>query len=584
MTTTTSEYTLYPKAKPTGELPPKILERLDERYLNVGEIRPQSGSAGVSIVDHGATPGATTDQTAFVQAALDAAAAAGLPTLVPPGTWTMGGALTLATGADLRMAPGAVLDFSGSSATNYVNVSGTTGTSLPAPAARKGDVTMSLSGHGLRPGDWCLLRSQDIFDASSTSITHGELIQVAQVDTGVVTFRTSVCDDYRTGVTLTPVSMVKDVTISGGAIRGSGSAGDARAGLRGQYVENLRVDQVQFERIDRAHMFVRDSVNVWATRCVFDWAVSTVMGYGVALGDSTRDSGCLFSTFRGVRHSFTNTNTATAGTGGVTRRILFMGNTVEDTTLATAGSQLGGDAIDTHTAAEDIWIIQNTVNRSMGKGINMECASGIISGNTIDDAFASGIDFHNESDRSGRVTITGNVVRRSGGYGIQARTGGRGSSYPTESMIITGNRVEDSVGTGIQAGYILTDRGVVVTGNTVVRAKGVSLRLLRLDGVVAHGNYLLGSASIGMECNTVVHGVFGPDSIDAGSPTGSWVGIKATNVRLSKITPGSVSVSDPAGVGVEIGSSCADLALGPTAHLDAPTPLVNNGPSTVRSY
>lgn len=584
MTTTTSEYTLYPKAKPTGELPPKVLDRLDERYLNVGEIRPQSGSAGVSIVDHGATPGVTADQTAAVQSALDAAAAAGLPTLVPPGTWAMNGALVLAPGADLRMAAGAVLDFSRSSATNYLNTNGSSGSRIQAPTILKGASSIPLSGHSLKTGDWVLIRSADVFDASSTSTTHGELIQVASVASGLVTFRTTVCDTYRTSVTMTPVTMIKDVMITGGTIRGSGVPGENKGGVRAQFVEGLRLDRVRFERIDRAHVFIKDCVNSWVTHCTFEWAESTTMGYGCSFGDSTRDSGCLYSTFRAVRHSLSTNNTTTSQDGGVTRRILFFGNTVEDTTVATAGSQMGGDAIDTHTAAEDIWIIQNTVNKSTGAGINVECPTAIVSGNTVDDAANSGINFHNEADRPGRVTITGNVVRRSSSHGIQARTGGRGTLSPTESMIITGNRVEDAGANGIQAGYALTDRGAVVTGNTVVRAKGVPLRMLRLDGVVAHGNHLVGGAQIGAEYDTVVHGVLGPDSIDAGAPTGAWTGIKATSVSRSKLAPGSVQSPDPASVGVEIGSSCSYLALGPTAHLGVETPLVNNGPSSVRSY
>lgn len=584
MTTTTSEYTLYPKAKPTGELPPKVLDRLDERYLNVGEIRPQSGSAGVSIVDHGATPGVTADQTAAVQSALDAAAAAGLPTLVPPGTWAMNGALVLAPGADLRMAAGAVLDFSRSTATNYLNMNGSSGARVQAPTILKGASSVPLSGHSLKAGDWVLLRSADVFDSSSTSTTQGELIQVASVTSGLVTFRTTVCDTYQTSVTVTPVTMVRDVTITGGAIRGSGIPGEDKGGLRAQFVEGLRLDRVRFERIDRAHVFPKDCVNAWVTHCTFEWAESTTMGYGCSFGDSTRDSGCLYSTFRGVRHSLSTNNTTSSQNGGVPRRILFFGNTVEDTTVATSGSQMGGDAIDTHTAAEDIWIIQNSVNKSTGKGINMECASGVISGNTIDGTAATGIDFHNESDRPGKVTIIGNVVRQAVGNGISARTGGRGGQAPAESMIVTGNRVEDVTGNGVQVGYVLTDRGAVVTGNTVARAQGVPLRLLRLNGVVAHSNNLSGGGSIGIEYDSIKNGVLGPDSIDAGAPTGAWAGIKATNVSRSKLTPGAVQSPDPASVGVDIGSSCSYLALGPTAHLGVETPLVNNGPSTVRSY
>lgn len=574
------DYTLYPKVTSTGDLPPLILERLDERYVNTDEVRP-STTAGVSVMDYGAQAGTTTDQAPAFRKAIEAAAAQGLPVVVPPGTYSMNGGLVFPAGSTFEMAPGAVLDYSKSSATNYLNVQGATGARVNSAAIAAGAFTIPLAGHTLTAGSWCLIRSADVFDPDSTSSPLGELIQVASVDAGQVTFRTAVCDDYKTSVTVTPVTLVPDVTIRGGAVRGSKIAGDNRGGLRADMAENLRIEGVRFEDIDRAHVFIKSSVNCWVSNCVFLWAESTTMGYGVSFGDSIRDSGCLLSTFRGVRHSFTTNNTATAQDGGVPRRILFFGNTVEDTTVAQAGSQLGGDAVDTHTASEDIWIVQNSVNKSTGHGINVECPSALILNNTVQDSASDGINFHNEAGRPGRVTIRGNVVRRSGGHGIRARTGGRGSTTPTESLIVCDNRVQGAALDGITAGYILTDRGAVVTGNTVIRAAGVSLRLVKLNGVVAAHNNVTGGASKGVEYATVTNGVLGPDAVRADAPTGAWTGVTCTNVTNSVLTPGAIAADVVGGVGVDVGSSCSRVSLGKTAHINAPTQITNNAGSTV---
>lgn len=578
-----SEYTKYPKVTPEGLLPPKVIERLDERFVNHSEWSQQVATQ-ISVASYGAKPGTSTDQAPSFQSAIDAAATFGVSVVVPPGVYRMNRGLVLPSGCDLQMHPNAVLDYSSSSATNFLNINGSAGASVSAPAITAGTKTIALSGHGLVAGQWCYIRSNDVFDPHSTSTTHGELIQVSSVGTGTVTFRTSVCDNYTTGVKVTPVTTTRNVSISGGTIRGDGVAGSDKGGLRAWLAEDLWLDRVCFQRIDRAHTFMKDCINTWLMRCLFDYAESTSMGYGVAFNDSSRDSGAAFCTFRAVRHAFTTGNTVTAGVGGIVRRVLFFGNTVEDTTYATEGSQLGGDAIDTHTAAEDVWIVQNSINASSGAGVNVECASAVVSGNTVEDTVGSGINYHNESARPGRITITDNVVRRAGSHGIQARTGSRGTQVPTESMIIIGNQVSDSSRNGIQAGFVITDGGVVVTGNTVSRAGEVSLRLVKLDGAVAHGNVVYGGASIGIEYDQVTNAVLGPDSVDAGSPTGAWTGLSLKSVTYSKVTPGAVKVADPAGVGVTVESSCSNLALGPTSHLNATTKLVNNAGSTVVKY
>lgn len=579
-----TDYTLYPKVKPTGELPPLVTTWLDERFVNHSEWSKQSVT-GVSVATHGAMPDTTSSQTAAIQAAVNSAATFGVSVIVPKGTYTMTGQLNLPEGTTLELGESAVLDFGASSSGWYIDVRGSKGSSITYPASiKKGALQIPLSGHALKARDWVMIQSADVFDPDSTNICHGELIQVREVGTGTVAFLTPLCDDYTTSVTITPVTLLKNVEIKGGTIRGNFTPAAGKTGLRAQYTDGLRVTGTRFEGIDNVHVTVQDSTDAWFSWCQFRWAESNVMGYGFSVGNTTRDSGCMYSIFRGVRHSLSTNNTAGANAGGILRRILFQGNTVEYTSYAISGSQAGGDAIDTHTAAEDIWIRHNVVSGSQGQSINLECASGEISGNTILNSANTAISYHNESRRPGRVTITGNTVSGAGGNGISSRTGGRGTQTPTESMIITGNRISDVTAQGIQVGYILTDKGVVVTGNTVNRAGGVPIRLVRLDGAVEHSNIVNGGATMGVECDRVTNAVLGPDSINAGAPTGAWTGMSLKSVTYSKVTPGAVHVTDPAGVGVRVESSCSNLSLGPTAHLNAPTKLVNNGGSTVAQY
>lgn len=585
MTLTNADFNILPKSTPWGELPPKVVEWLDGRYVNHNE-QEDAAEPSISVVDYGAVAGSPNSQSAAIQAAVNAAGTFGVPVTVPAGTYTMGDMVSLPSGTSLRMSEGTVLDFSASGSSYYLGIQGAAGAEVSLGAGvTRGAWSIPWSGDALQPGDWLIVRSADIFDPDSTGTGHGELIQVRAVEAGVVHFLTPFCDDYSTDVRLTPVALAKNVEVRGGTIRGNYTPGSGKTGIRVQYTDGLRLTGVRVEGIAACHVSVRDSVDAWAQWCEFEWAESNYMGYAMSFADTTRDSGCLWGTFRGVRHTLSTNNTTTAHQGGVVRRILFFGNTIEYTSRAMSGSQTGGDAVDTHSAAEDIWIARNTIRGSQGQAINVECPTARIEDNDIYGGMSLGISYHNESGRPGDVSITGNRVYDCQGHGVYARSGNRGSGIPPmETLLVADNRVRDVTGDGILVGYIRQDRGAVVTGNRVARAQGVPLRVRKQTGLVSHGNSVSGGTSIGIEYADVVGGVLGPDSIDEGDSVGPWSGIKATNVVRALITPGAISGTGPDAVGVEIGSSCANLSLGPTAHLDAPTPLVNNGPSSVRSY
>lgn len=581
-----SDYLKYALVNSAFEFPPVVLDGLDRRYVNHDELKQPPPQAFL-VTDYGAVPDTTASQSAAFQAALNAASAAGMPLVVPGGRYRLTGMIDLPDNTDLRMSPTTVLDFSGSGASYYLQVRGAAGTPVAyAAQIKKGDRAIPLAGHGMVAGDWFMLRSADNFDPGSTGSFNGELLQVHAVTSGSVELVSPVCDDYRTQPTITPVAMRKNVRVSGGKLVGTKSPAAGRTGIRIQYADDLQITGFTCEDVDTVHAPVRDSVNVWFRWCSFKWTAANYMGYGTSFSDTTRDSGTIHCYFQNIRHGFSTNNTTVANDSGVPRRITCDDNRVEYTAGALTGDfeNVGGAALDTHTAAEDIWITGNTVNGSRGQGINVECPTARIQDNTVINSASWGITWMNKSQRPGSAIITGNKVAGAVGRGLYARSGSAGQNAPIEALVLTGNHVQDTTEEGIQVGYVNTDYGLIVTGNMVLRAGTVPIKLTKLDGLILHSNIVAGGAAVGIECDAVTHAVIGPDSIRAGAPTGRWVGLKLTNVTRSKITPGSVHVDDPAGVGVEVGSSCSDLSLGPTSHLDAPTQLVNNGPATVRSY
>lgn len=222
------------------------------------------------------------------------------------------------------------------------------------------------------------------------------------------------------------------------------------------------------------------------------------MAYGFSFANACRDSGARYNDIEYTRHAFTTNNEAAYP--GLRRRMLFAHNTIHSTSVALGGSQLGGDAIDTHTAAEDIWIEYNNVLSSSGQGINSECRTGRIVGNKIKNTVGIGISVHNESGLSGRVTVANNEVRHSGGVGIYVRMGARGSTATYEYILVSGNLVSHVTGNGVQIGVLSATtpamQGVTATGNVAVRAGGTyALYIANASGVTAANNRGVGGST-----------------------------------------------------------------------------------------
>lgn len=567
-----SPYTEIPKVDATtGALPPKVLGHLDGRYGST--LYP----VGISAASRGMSPTATANaNSAALNAAIAEAAAFGAKAFVPLGSYFMNAQIVLPENAHLDLGS-AVLDFSGSNSSSYFGVTGTAGPDKAIPATVRGTYTISVAAHGLVAGDWVKMLSSDVFDPGSTNTVKGELLQVDTATADTVTFATPVLDNYVTSPLMFKVTMRSNVRIENGTIKGAFLESDNKIGIRAQYVDNFRWINGRSQGISQTHISIRDGNNAWVEKCNMYWARHSSMGYGASFANATRDSGMIGCNTQFIRHAFSTNNDAVRG--GITRRIMCHQNTVNNSARAANAGQTGGDAIDTHTASEDIWITYNVVNGSTGQGINFEGASGEVIGNKVYDTVGTGVSVHNKSAKAGRVKVCWNESHRAGGNGFSIR-GDTLAALGYEHIDASHNQAFDSAGIGISIGFTKYDARVVAMGNGVVRAGTVGMSFAKIQHLAESGNVTDGKVA-GIRYNDVTNASLGPDTVTSSDGAVGFVGIDCINVAGAILLIGGVSSTDPTAIGVKIGSSCSKMTVGKYAHINAATQFVNDGPSSV---
>lgn len=455
------------------------------------------GELMIDVRDYGAVGDGVTDDTVAIQAALDAGA--GKTVLVPEGRWVSTWYLDVRSNTTLRI-EGEILCRVNAAG---IRVIGTRGDwrNLAQDAPRASRTITLAAGHGLVVGDTLHIGSDQVFDGPSTNSSIGELGNVAAVDGNVVTLRTPLMGGpYTTAknAQVAKVNATKSVRITGsGGIRGRRDPALNQTGILVFYSENVRIDLQNSSDFNTRHIGIGNSQNVRVSNMTFDWAVHNNLGYGVSVFDAVSHvdiEGCDFSD---IRHAFSTNNNANAR--GIPRRIRFARNDVNWTSTALGGSELGGDAIDTHSAAEDIWIENNSVYGSSGGGINVECKSGRVVGNYVYGAARRGISFINNSDYEGSAHIVGNTVERCA-EGFYVRPGSRGTTAGFSDITFTHNRAVDIVGPTVfiigWSGAAQLSRNVMFTHNVAVRctASDALIRIMNVTELVYHDN-LKGTSS-----------------------------------------------------------------------------------------
>lgn len=469
----------------------------------------------VSVKDFGAVGDGVADDTDAIKDAIAAAVASTPAKLVfPAGTYKCTGSLGIYFASDLIIdGQGATLDFSTVSVGANIKLLAFEGTSEAAltltsnaAAAQK---TVAVNSATLAAGDFVKIYSDSVWDSLRTSSKYGELNFIKDIPTGSsVTLTNDLASNYNTAASakIEKLNPVRNIVVNGLKFVGP-SGDDIIKALVFKNGINCIVNGISSFDIDNVHVQLFDCTFSGVFNSFFQESNAASTAYGTSFADATQDCIAMGNTYTDVRHSLSTNNTS--GGYGITRRILFSGNVVTDSALATGGS--GGDAIDTHAGAEDIFIICNVVNSSSLSGINVECRSAIIQGNSVSYCQGNGITHQNYTDLAGTSIIANNNVKQVfGNYGIvvvpnsadftssvidgnivdvteisgiRARPGSGGF----QNIAVTGNSVK-SIGDGVNAGIDVKFATTGTISGNAVRAPSIGIQGIDLTNIAITGN------------------------------------------------------------------------------------------------
>lgn len=456
----------------------------------------------ISAKQVGALSGSALDQTSALQSWLSAVSALSVEGYLSSGVYKTDGTISL-TGSDvtIRCHRKAILD--GTSApigTWTIRIEGSIGIFNSGTGGNFGlGVTRIRTGtsfaQSLVVGDVIKIKSADIYDSNNTVMLYGELNVVTGVvdaATGYIDIERPLSANYTTTIQVAKLSPIRNTHWIGGKVLGAIAEQNNQKAILLNLSKDCKVLDLSAERMDDRAISVTDSCDFEIIPGVISDARPSSTGYGVSVQDAVNDGVIHHGFFNRVRHSFSTNNATSAG--GIPRRISFADNMINGGAFARGGSMGPGDGIDTHGAAEKIYIERNTVTGCPGQAINFECRSGVIRDNKIINPASAGIAVHNESDFNPTIIVTGNHIINPGTKGIYISNGARGTPTANyESVIVSSNLIEGLAGSteAIQIGYSSDTRkmrGVVITGNVIKGFAGTTVYLQNTRKAIVASN------------------------------------------------------------------------------------------------
>jgi hypothetical protein len=498
---------------------------------------------------YGATGNGTTDDTAAVQNAVNAAATAGLPVYFPAGTYKVTSTIVLPGNLQIIGAGRSRVTIDGSGLTTayqpILQAAGTTGTSttLSANVAEQSLTCTVASAAAFTAGDY--VRLESTASTGADGVLAGEILRILSISGTTITFETYTQDAYTTAnsAKITKLSMVDGIDISGITIQGQINPATALlCGIQLRLCINARVSDIG---IRYCHAFGIDNWESLRTRITnsdFYYCENDALGYAICNDGAAQDTvvtGCSF-----VRCKTAIEHTGSTGTGGVARRCIFAYNTI-----------LGGyrAGMQSHTGAEDLIFAFNTVDSTINDptysaaqcdGMNVWGTRMVIVGNVFRGMNRRMIYTGNTSAKALEVLIANNRCRGSSlevAYGAGIEIDVSSTSYGgTESVIITGNDLvmnssQNTYGTiRIEGPASGTQGGWIITNNKLTSSPQYPAILANnLTDFVISGNRLIvlgnGSNAQAVSLSACVDGVISSNVMKGPGTGTSSSGILAAN-------------------------------------------------------
>lgn len=412
------------------------------------------GSAA-NVLDYGAVGDGVADDTAAVQIALNQTGTV----YVPKGSYKITSTLTLSSNTTL-VCEGT---FVWAVAANLFECIGSEAAQILMSGNTTAPNIVNVVTGTLAAGDYIRIASDEIFDDANTDSTVGEINNIYEI-TNASALKTGITlqDNYLTSDNgyVSKITFKENIRIDGIKItRTVGTVDDA---LRFELSKNVIIENADINVTCGAAIRIFDSIDCVVSDSFVTTGVNN-SSYGVSVANAAQDIIIKGNNFYNCRHALSTNNSVT--TDGIPRRITFSNNNVKYSSLNLSGGI--SSAIDTHGAAEYIYITDNFCESATGSGINIECPTANVQNNIILNAGGKGIVARNESDRNGSIIISGNEIINCTDEGIDLIQGTRGTTAIYRNCIISNNKISSSGQAAIKVDMVSSSGSTItVTGNT----------------------------------------------------------------------------------------------------------------------
>lgn len=439
---------------------------------------PASGGTSISPISFGAVGDGVADDTAALQAALNAASGQVVDLLgktykvtaslaLPSNTTLVNGTLNGST-----MANGDVM----------LEALGTMGTAVSMSAISIGANTFTVSSAtGITAKTWLYLESNTIFGFGATK--NGELIKVREVSGTTVTPYRRVYDQYATTPQFYRPTLVRNITLRGLRLIGGGN-GLNHFACHFFLAENVTVSDCFSTNFGQRHFQFQRCANVRASNCHTEHSDdSTGLSYGFVVANGCDNVTIAQCTGLDLRHGVT-----IGAENGVDRHVTVTGCTFNGCT---------DSPIDTHPQAQFVTITGNVCNAgstlNTQDGLVVQGTDCVVSGNVVTGFNRAGILLQplcKNSNFGDTTTCVGNIVTGATGtiqsFGIyynNQRTGG------AARVTIAANTVQSLATQGYGVYIDVHADGSTVSGLTVT-GNNIYARLTGLHITTATGKFL----------------------------------------------------------------------------------------------